>query len=343
MKDKFYSVGSSKTKITFTQTPLVTQEDFSGKLYVFDENTFRLFPESDQLNSVVLPPGEGAKNWKSIDLIAGKALESGMARDSVFVGVGGGVVCDLTAAAASLYMRGSGLVLVPTTLLAMCDASLGGKTGFDYKGYKNILGTFYPAEEIRISVDVLKHLPVREFKSGLAEVIKHGFLSGDTDILDLLTSDREKILARDPGTLERIAASSLDVKGWYVENDFKEENLRRHLNLGHTFAHALESVTGFSSVSHGEAVAWGILMALRAGAAMGETDPSWLEEADRILSLYGYRTDYHAALPVSEIIEAMNYDKKKKDGEVRFVLQHRRGDTFTAPVDREILEEVFGS
>ena len=191
-----YSIGPGKTAVYFRDSLADIFESYQNVLFVFDENTRKLFPDISSSVSVILTPGENEKNWNSVNKIIEKAVKSGLARDSLFVGVGGGVVCDLTGAAASLYMRGSRLVLIPTTLLAMADAALGGKTGFDYQGYKNIVGTFYPAETLYILPEVLLSLPEREYRSGLAEIIKHGFLK-DRKILNILERRKGLILKRD--------------------------------------------------------------------------------------------------------------------------------------------------
>ncbi len=341
MKGKEYSIGSGKTAVCFPDSiDEIPRDDYHGVIYVFDGNTRKLFPGIPSEVSVILPPGEQEKNWDSVDKIFDKALNLGLARDSLFVGVGGGVVCDLAGAAASLYMRGAGLVLVPTTLLAMADASLGGKTGFDYRGYKNIIGTFYPAKELHILPEVLLSLPEREYRSGLAEIIKHGMLQ-DNGIWSILKNNSKAILERDLDVMRNLVSRSLDVKGWFVEKDFRERGIRRILNFGHTFGHALESVTGFKTVSHGEAVVWGIIMALKTGLLLKETDKHWAEEAEEIINLYGYDTVCHRGISVDALLEAMKHDKKKKGGEVRFVLQRKQGETFTQVVDEGILRSAL--
>ncbi len=340
MKERFVSVGTYKTKIVFADPAscLDTAED--AVLEVFDSNTRPLFTVPPGVSEVILPAGEAYKNWQSVDTVCSAALHGGLSRDSVFFGVGGGVVCDITGLSASLFMRGTGLILVPTTLLAMTDAALGGKTGFDYRGYKNILGTFYPAREIRICPAVLSSLSEREYKSGLAEVIKHAFLR-DRELLSLLTAEKDAVNRRDPSILAELIDRSLGVKGWYVEQDFLERGVRTHLNLGHTFGHALESVMGFTGISHGEAVMWGINTAVNTGILLGETDKGWAEEVRDIIRLYGYGTNYQERVSSKKLIAAMAFDKKKKNGRVMFVLQHNHGDTFTASVPSSILEQVL--
>jgi len=237
----------------------------------------------------------------------------------------------MAAFAASLYMRGCRLVLVPTTLLAMVDAALGGKTGIDYGGFKNMVGTFYPAQELRLWPGVLASLPDREFRSGLAEVIKHAFLA-DPKLLTLLEDKRSAILARDSAVLEELVFRAVMVKVGVVERDLRETGERAFLNLGHTFGHALEAVLGFDgSWVHGEAVCWGMARAFDLGVVLGRTDPAWRDRAVALMSGYGFRLA--ASASPTAVLAAMNNDKKKKAGQVRFVLQENLGRTFQQAVD----------
>ena len=306
----------------------------------FDTNTRKLFPDNIPVEEIVLDPGEITKNWESVDNIISKAIEVGAARDSLFVGVGGGVVCDIAAFAGSIYMRGAEVILIPTTLLAMADAALGGKTGIDFRGYKNMIGTFFPAEEVRICIDLLDTLPEREYMSGLAEIIKHGLLR-DNEILNILKGNYKEVLSRDHNILTELVERSIKVKAWYVEQDAKESGIRAHLNLGHTFGHALESVSNFSGFSHGEAVIWGVVKALKTGVKMGVTDPAWLTEVLSLVQKYSYNLDASEDLDSSSIIKAIKKDKKKKGSSVQFVLQKKQGETFLSEVEEDLLREVL--
>jgi 3-dehydroquinate synthase len=290
-------------------------------------------------HEVVLPAGERHKNWESVDAIVDAALRAGLGRDGTIVGCGGGVVTDVAAFAASIFMRGCRVVLVPTTLLAMVDAAFGGKTGIDFGNYKNMVGSFHPAYELRIAVGFLSSLPQRDFRSGLAEVLKHSLLVR-SGLRTQLQSRRDAILSVDLSLLEEIVADALSVKARIVEQDFLENGIRAHLNLGHTFGHALESVTGFHDFTHGEGVAWGIDKAMRTGVRLGATDPSYAAEVRSLLDSYGFSLDN---LPdrASMLVEAMRQDKKKRAGHVRFVLQRGWGETYVAPVDDEIILSVL--
>jgi len=301
---------------------------------VFDENTVNLFPQSKH-PQYVLPPGEQYKNADTLLKIAEWALSVGASRDTTFIAVGGGVVCDITAFVASVYMRGVPLLLVPTTLLSMVDASLGGKTGIDFGGYKNILGSFYPAREVRVFPEVLQSLPNKEYASGLAEVIKQALLR-DPDLLELLQHRKAEIDKRRPEILSELIYKSQIVKKWYIEQDPYEKGVRGHLNLGHTFGHALESIRGLGEWSHGEAVAWGIGRAMLMGRLLGITPRGYVEQVFSLLKLYGYNLEA-GDIEAEGIAAAMEKDKKKKQGEIRFILQKNLTETVSQTVDRKTL------
>jgi 3-dehydroquinate synthase len=306
-------------------------------LFVCDEHTVRYVPHGGE--TVVLSSGEANKSWDSVSLILEKALERRLGRDDRFVGVGGGVVCDTAAFAASVYMRGARLTLAPTTLLAMVDAALGGKTGIDFHDAKNLVGTFYPAEEVQICLATLCTLSGREYLSGIAEGLKHAFL-GEESLYSMFRNERTAVLAREPRCLERIVAGSIEVKGSIVEADPKEGGIRAHLNLGHTFAHALESVTGFCTYTHGEAVAWGIGRASRLGVALGITDRRYAASVIALLADYGYPVS-GVRFDADRFLEYMKADKKRKAGEIRFVVQERFGVTRTVTADESAVRSVL--
>lgn len=256
-----------------------------------------------------------------------------------FIAIGGGVVCDVTAFTASIYMRGVDVILLPTTLLSMVDASVGGKTGIDFEGYKNILGTFYPAREVRIIPEMIQSLPEREYRSGLAEVIKHALLS-DEDLFSLLLENADLIKKREPELLEEIIFRSLKIKSWFIQKDPLDKDIRGYLNLGHTFGHALESLGKLSQWTHGEAVAWGLNKAMEAGVLMGLTDSDYAKKVRRLLEQY----DYTLALKsrdTEDLLQNMQRDKKKLSGKLRFILQERHGRTLYSEVPEEILRKVI--
>jgi 3-dehydroquinate synthase len=229
---------------------------------------------------------------------------------------------DLTAFAASIFMRGCGLVLVSTTLLGMVDASLGGKTGFDLFGMKNLAGTFYPASHVYMPLDSLSSLPALEWKSGWAELIKTAIIDSKEffGIVKSLNADYPK---NSPEKLRECVTRAAAVKGRIVEADPKETGQERILlNLGHTFGHALESSAGLGSISHGEAVAWGIARSVELGLALQITPQQQAEEIKNILCFFGYETKAPHPLMGSEetFLKVLSGDKKKKAGKSIFIV-----------------------
>ena len=320
------------TRIVFE--PALPFADLAGAafdLIVADSNTVALLDRSNGNAVVVVPPGEACKRSRVLaELLAAFAAHR-LTRDSVVAAFGGGAVTDLVALAASLYMRGIRVVLVPTSLLAMVDAAIGGKTGIDLGGIKNLVGSFYPATEVRIRSGLITSLSQREYRSGLAEVIKAALLA-DPHLLELLERNRAAVLARDDAVVARVVRAAVQVKIDVVARDFRETGVRAHLNLGHTFAHALEAAVGLGTWTHGEAVAWGIARAMYLGCEVVSTDRRWARRVLRLLAAYGYAVD-PAPVDPAAIVAAMQLDKKRRKGGLRFVLQTGQHTTkvHTAP------------
>jgi 3-dehydroquinate synthase len=285
---------------------------------------------------LVLESGENTKTWESAEAILRSGLAAGLGRDGLFIGVGGGVISDLTAFAASIYMRGAKLCLVSTTLLGMVDAGLGGKTGIDLLGLKNLAGTFFPAGLVVLPLAALDTLPEREWKSGMAELIKTAVLDSQESftlvnkLIELENGGRDSLVYRE--CLKECISRAIEYKGRIVESDPMEAAVhdesgasRALLNLGHTFGHALEAAAGLGVVSHGEAVAWGMVRACELGMALGVT-PAWRAvEIKRLLRSYGYETRApHPALPAGSqantMMKAIMSDKKQMAGKSRFVV-----------------------
>jgi 3-dehydroquinate synthase len=309
-----------------------------ARVTVFDRTTGSLFGSGAE-NPLVLAPGESAKQWASVESVLERCASLGMGRDGTVIGIGGGVICDLAAFAASLYMRGCGLILAPTTLLSMVDACLGGKTGINFLGYKNLVGTFYPASLILIATASLRSLPEQELRSGIAEAIKTAIV-GDRALLDLLCGAKADVDARDDAILAEIVRRSLAVKGRIVEQDPTENGVRAQLNLGHTFGHALESATGFSTWRHGEAVAWGIGRAIALGLRLGVTDRAFADRVEAVLRLYGFRVD--AGARYEDLAPALARDKKRRGGRLRLAIPRDHCDVVVREVDDEALADVLG-
>ncbi len=271
---------------------------------------------------VQMPDGETAKKLKTIEKLAEKLSRLGADRKAVLIALGGGVVGDVTGLLASLYMRGVELVQVPTTVLAQVDASVGGKTGVNLGVGKNMLGTFHHPRAVLIDPEVLRTLPNREFRAGLYEAIKCGII-GDLDLFRRFEQKRAQILKRDPVELEGLIAQSVKLKAEVVSADEREGGLRRVLNLGHTIGHALEAETGYRSLLHGEAVAWGMIAATNMALTVGRTDSVTAGRiADAVLSL-GRLPELNVS--ARRILARLQADKKTQGGVVHFVLPREIG------------------
>jgi len=274
----------------------------------------------------LLPPGERYKTPATLQKIYDAALSHRLERSSTIVALGGGVIGDMAGFAAATWLRGVRFVQVPTSLLAMVDASIGGKTGVNHPQGKNLIGAFHQPRLVLIDPEVLKTLPAREFRAGMAEVIKYGII-WDADLFEQLEQasrlDQFRYLSAD--LLQTILTRSCQAKADVVSQDEKESGLRAILNYGHTIGHAIESLTGYRVVNHGEAVAIGMV----AAGAIAVACNLW-EEADtqRQLALIqktGLPTQVPAGISIDAILASLQTDKKVKAGQVRFVLPTRIG------------------
>lgn len=291
----------------------------------------------------LIPAGEIHKNLEAIAKIYDAALEHRLERDSTLVALGGGVIGDMTGFAAATWLRGINFVQVPTSLLAMVDASIGGKTGVNHPKGKNLIGAFYQPRFVLIDPQVLKTLPAREFRAGMAEVIKYGVI-WSVDLfrqleaaasLDELGSLTEALLIT---ILSRCCQAKVDV----VTKDEKEAGLRAILNYGHTIGHALESLTGYDKLNHGEAVALGMVAAGKIATRLQLWSDQEAERQDVLIAKAGLPTKIPANLEADEIIEALQADKKVKSGKVRFILPQQIGKVvITDQVPSEIIRHVL--
>ena len=264
--------------------------------------------------SLVLPAGENHKNLDTVSRVWNAFLENGLDRKSTVIALGGGVIGDLAGFAASTYMRGIRWIGVPTTLLSMVDASLGGKTGFDLPQGKNLVGSFYPPKLVLADPQFLSTLPEREFNSGMAEVVKHGIIS-DPELFNLCSRGVDWV----KGNLEQIVRHAMAVKIKIIEADPYEKGIRAALNLGHTVGHAVELVSEFE-LRHGEAIAIGMVMEARYAERIGVAQPGLSNTIMDILSSLGLPVKIPDHLPPNEILRAMRVDKKKEAARVKFAL-----------------------
>jgi len=301
--------------------------------------------------SMAVPAGEASKRFATLERVLEFLAASDLDRSSCVVALGGGVVGDLAGLAASLYMRGIAVAQVPTTLLAQVDASVGGKTAVDLAAGKNLAGTFHQPAVVLADPETLATLPEVEFRSGLGEVIKSALLEGESALAELEGS-LAAITRRDPDALAPIVERCVRMKAGIVERDPREKNERKQLNLGHTFAHGIERAAGYGAVPHGLAVAVGIVLALRAGRAVGLlADADLPERVDRLLGGLGMPRDLRslreacgARLPAEEILAGMRHDKKGAAGSPRLVLPRAAGRVeIDVEVEPQALREILGA
>lgn len=294
-------------------------------------------------HALVLPAGEAFKTLATVSAIWSKLADVRAGRNAVLVALGGGVVGDMTGFAAACWMRGIDFVQVPTTLLAQVDASVGGKTAIDLPAGKNLVGAFHQPIAVLADTDMLTTLPAREFSSGFAEIVKAALLV-ETDFLDWLEINLDALNRRVPESLIEAVHRSCLIKADIVSADERESGVRALLNLGHTFAHALERVTAYERFLHGEAVAIGLVLA----AALSEThfglDPGTRLRVVRLLNGFGLPTTLPADVNADEMIDAMRLDKKHAHTHWRLVLLERIGTATVvefsdaAPVRRVLMD-----
>ena len=292
-----------------------------------------------QLAAVTLPDGEQEKCLESMLPVFDEMLVNGFGRDCQVIALGGGVIGDLAGFVAATYQRGVDFVQMPTTLLAMVDSAVGGKTGVNHPRGKNMIGAFHQPRAVIADLGVLDSLPDRELRAGMAEVIKYALL-GDRAFLDWLEANIDAALARDTAALAYIVERCCRNKAAIVAADERETGERALLNLGHTFAHALEAVSGFGTWSHGAAVAWGIVRAMEAGQRLGLTPDDYADRVRSLITAYGFHTG-PTGEDVEAMINAMRYDKKRRAGRLRLVLQEGLGWTNVQEVDESLVRKVL--
>lgn len=292
----------------------------------------------------LIPAGEEYKHLQSIQQVYDTALENHLERSSTFVALGGGVIGDMTGFSAATWLRGVNFVQVPTSLLAIVDASVGGKTGVNHPQGKNLIGAFYQPKLVAIDPTLLKTLPPREFRAGMAEVIKYGVI-WDEDLFTKLEHHQHLDTIDNVGDelLETIITRSCQAKAEVVGQDEKESGIRAILNYGHTIGHAVESLTNYKQFVHGEAVAIGMVAAGKIAVEMGLWTPQEAKRQDALITKAGLPTDIPNQIAIEDILETIKSDKKVKAGKVRFILPTTIGKVIiTDKVTPEIIIKALG-
>jgi 3-dehydroquinate synthase len=315
---------------------LAAAQGLSGRCAIIsDRNVARLFADravralkAGGLDPVTfeVEPGETSKSLATLERVYDFLIEAELDRAASIFALGGGVVGDLAGFAGATFLRGVTLVQVPTTLLAQVDSALGGKTAVNHPRGKNLIGAVYQPRLIVADVELLRGLPEREFREGMAEVIKYGAIL-DAPFIGELERDLQPVLARDTKLLEKIVDRCLRHKAYVVERDEHEAELRTILNFGHTVGHALENSAGYGRYLHGEAIAIGMVAACRLSCALTGLAPKSAERLRNLITAYGLPATLPAGWCTDEFKQALGRDKKRSGGGIRFVLLTELGKT----------------
>lgn len=282
----------------------------------------------------VIPAGENSKSLDTVREIYRFLLARKLDRQSALIALGGGVTGDITGFAAATYLRGISFIQAPTSLLAQADSSVGGKVGVDFEGSKNMVGAFYQPRLVYVNVNSLKSLPRREMSSGLAEIIKHGIIA-DEDFFDYVEYNTGKIMTFDEDVLQYITKVNCSIKGSIVQQDERESDLRAHLNFGHTYGHAIESVSNFELL-HGECVALGIICAFKLARLLAMTDAQQEARVEKVLTGAGLPVRING-LDTDKIFRQMFNDKKVSRDRLVFILPRAIGNVLRVAVEDEEL------
>ena len=287
-----------------------------------------------------LPSGEEHKRLAPLEKLAEEMVEGGGDRSSVILAFGGGVVNDMAGFLAAMFMRGIDAIQIPTTLLAQVDAAIGGKTGVNLAIGKNLIGSFHQPRAVLIDPSALETLPEREYRAGLYEVVKAGIIR-DPELFRFLQEHSEEVLGRRPDAVERIVGDSVRMKAEVVSADERETGLRRILNFGHTFGHALEAETEYTRFLHGEAVAFGMLAAIHLGEALAIVSSADAEELLELVERYG-PIPARDGIRAERLLARLAHDKKTIKGNVHFVLPARIGEVkVVSGVDEKLALEAI--
>lgn len=326
-KNKYYPIYLMNDNIENLKDKILTEIDNKNYIVIFSAKVHKIY--SKILNfpkdkTLVLKDGEGEKNFKNYTKILNFALSKKLTREDAIIAIGGGVVGDLAGFASSTYMRGINFIQVPTTLLACTDSSVGGKTAINTNYGKNLIGTFYQPKAVFINVNFLKTLDERQFKSGLGEVVKYGFIENTCPtedkphLINYLNEFYEKILAKDILTLRELVKNCIKLKICVVREDEKESGLRKILNFGHTYGHAVENITNYRRFTHGECVVEGIYFALNLALKQNIIDKEYKFLSEDIIKKFKFRQI--PKFDKNKIIKIMTSDKKADSTHIKFIL-----------------------
>jgi 3-dehydroquinate synthase len=319
----------------------------AGKLFVVTTrdvwdlhgNRLKAALGSKSFDVLYFPGGEDRKRMASVEELAEQMVQAGADRTSIVIAFGGGIVGDLGGFLAAIFMRGVSLIQVPTTLLAQVDAGVGGKTGANLVGGKNLIGSFHQPLAVLIDPDVLTTLPEREYRAGLYEVLKCGIIRSPK-LFERMSADAAKVLAMEPAIVEEIIAESVRIKAEVVSADEKEGGLRRILNYGHTIGHALEAETQYKRLLHGEAVAFGMRAVGHLGKLVGTCSAADAKTMNEAIDAYG-KIPSLDGVTVDALVGRLGSDKKTIQGRVHFVLAESIGSVVVrSDIDESLVREA---
>jgi len=316
---------------------LIVSNEIVAPLYL---EKVRASIKDKKVHQLVICDGEVYKSRESFFQLIDYLVENGFRRNDTLLALGGGVIGDLSGFVAASYQRGMNFVQIPTSLLAQVDSSVGGKTAINHQQGKNLIGAFYQPSAVIIDVNTLLTLPEREYLSGFGEIVKYALL-GQKGIDQILKLKTNNLLSRDQDTLKELIYLCCQKKASIVEKDEKEKGERALLNLGHTFAHALETLTNYGYYLHGEAVSIGILMALNLSVKKGFVDRKFFEQYNDLFTQLKLPTKILPELNLSEFISVMKKDKKNQTDAFRLVLVREGHCVLYDENDRQLLEDVI--
>lgn len=326
-QEKSYPIIINNNNISALREEILTRLEGKKFLVVISEKVEKIYGKAlgfEKEEKFILKDGEKEKNFKNYKKILERALKLQMTRKDTIIAIGGGVVGDLAGFAASTYMRGINFIQVPTTLLACVDSSVGGKTGIDTDFGKNLVGAFYQPSVVFINTNFLTTLDDRQFKTGMGEVVKYAFIEKscradeELNLTNFLSENTGKILSRNLITLEKLIEICVKLKISVVQKDENESGLRKILNFGHTYGHAVEKITNYKKFTHGEAIVKGMEFAFKLAVKRNIIDKNYKFFADDVIKKFGFKSipDY----PLEKMIKLMRMDKKAEFEYITFIL-----------------------
>ncbi|MHB1392567.1 MAG: 3-dehydroquinate synthase [Clostridia bacterium] len=347
LQERSYSIFITDSYSSISK--LIADSNINGKIAVITDHNVNKHQSKEFVDSLqsggyhaekyIIEGGERSKSLETVNDIYNFLVSIKFSRDSTLIALGGGVVGDVTGYAAATFLRGINLIQVPTSLLSQVDSSVGGKVGVNFKGIKNVIGSFYQPQLVYINISSLATLPERELRAGLAEVLVHAIIA-DPKLLDYIENNISKVCSLNKDVLSNIVETNCTIKSKIVEQDEREDGLRAILNFGHTIGHAIESVYNFRFL-HGECVSLGIVGAFKIAWHLGMVEKHVMDRVKRLLSEIGLPTNL-CGVDINKVYSQMLYDKKNRNEELIFILPKDIGEVVKCSVkEQNIIKRVL--